>query len=131
MSRDRREDEGQYYPGGRVIPIPPQKGREMAALDDIVTEGSSNGVKSSGIWAFVLARLDALSFSWSKIDDKPTEFPPSEHSHAKESWFTRAIPTSDGIKAAAAELVRTAFEDFDPEEKTFADLVHTLQNIGK
>lgn len=58
MGRDRREDEGQYYPGGATIPVTPQHGGGgVMPLDSTVTEGSENPVKSSGIWNWVKSLL--------------------------------------------------------------------------
>lgn len=59
MGRDRREDEGQYYPGGKTIPVTPQHGGGSVVLDDTVTQNSQNGVKSSGIWSWVKSLLPA------------------------------------------------------------------------
>lgn len=112
MGRDRREDEGQYYPGGKVIPTTPHQGGGSIVLDDTVTATSANGVKSSGIWTWVKSLLPtwltpsreepptqaSVAAKYTKPSDgiplsdlKPTTFPPSAHDHTNDSWFTTAI----------------------------------------
>lgn len=57
---DKREDAGQFYPGGKVVPrqpVRPGGGGASVVLDDTVTEESVNGVKSSGIWSWVKSLL--------------------------------------------------------------------------
>lgn len=98
---DRREDEGQYYPGGKVIPTRPVVPGGSVVLDDEVTETSPNGVKSSGIWSFVHGIIDSLTIAWENVTGKPTAFPPQAHGHADDSWFTSAI---EAVKTWAGGL---------------------------
>ena len=83
MKRDRREDPGQYFPGGKVIPKTPipAGGGTPVEFDDEPTQGSQKAARSGGIWSWVTGLLGSLTLPWSKVTDKPTAFPPEAHSH--------------------------------------------------
>lgn len=61
MSIDRREDSGEFYPGGTVVPGVP--GNAPGVVDDTLTQDSSNPVKSSGIWGAIWGAISAPAAS--------------------------------------------------------------------
>ena len=56
---------------------------DVPALEDDVTENSSGGVKSSGVWSFVHGLLGSLAVAWDSVTGRPPAFPPEAHTHTK------------------------------------------------
>lgn len=61
MSIDRREDSGEFYPGGTVVPGVP--GNAPVEVDDTLTRDGSKPVKSSGIWSAIWGAISAPAAS--------------------------------------------------------------------
>lgn len=67
MAEDLREDPGEFYPGGTVVPgvpvVPGGGGGSSVIVDDTLTQDGENPVKSKGIWSAIWGAIAAPAAS--------------------------------------------------------------------
>lgn len=95
---DKREDEGQFYPGGKVLPRQPGRGGGGGG-EDVNAVHYTAETKTEEQKAQARANIGAgtsnFSGNYGDLQNKPTAFPPSAHTHDK---------IVDGLKEIHADL---------------------------
>lgn len=106
MAEDLREDAGEFYPGGTVVPVVPGGGGSSVTVDDTLTKDGENPVKSKGIWSAIwgaIAAPAASVYEWvtTELKKKQNALSQEQLAAANSGITAEKVEKLDGIEVGA------------------------------